>query len=130
MHDGRREVALIAGGGRGIGRAIAVRFGDEGKAVCVVSRTADELEESAAAVRERGGEALAVVADVRDPEAVDRAFQSAREWAGGLDTLVCAAGQLRGIGPLETTSPNLWWDDLETPLRGASNIVRAALPML
>jgi len=130
LRDDRRRTALVTGGGRGIGRAIAARLAAEGAAVGVLARTAAEVEEAAAAIRGEGGAAEAFVADVLDPAALGRAFGRFREWAGGCDALVCAAGRLQAIGPIAAVDPDAWWLDLETALRGAQRAIRAALPDL
>ena len=70
--DGR--VAVVAGGGRGIGMACALALADAGAEVVAMSRTASELDEVVHAVRSAGGAARASVCDVRDPDAVARAF--------------------------------------------------------
>jgi NAD(P)-dependent dehydrogenase (short-subunit alcohol dehydrogenase family) len=87
---GRR--AFVTGGGRGIGRAIALGYADAGADVAVGARTQSEVEEVAAFVRERGRRAGAVTLDLLDPEA--RAAAIERVWAdlGGLDVLVNNAG--------------------------------------
>ena len=128
--DERRGSALVTGGGRGLGRAIAARLATEGRSVGLLARTAAEVEAASASIREAGGEALGLVADVLDPAAFDRAITRFIAWSGGLDTLVCAAGRLAAIGPMEAVDPDAWWLDLDTSVRGAQRSIRACLPHL
>ena len=62
------KVAIITGGGRGIGRAFALRFAQEGASVVLAQRTTDEIECTASEIRDSGGQALAVTADLQNPE--------------------------------------------------------------
>ncbi len=128
--SGCRPSALVTGGGRGIGRAIAGRLARQGYAIGVLARTASEIEATAREIREVGGEAQAFAADVLDASGLERAFARFRAWAGGCDALVCAAARLRAIGPLEAVDPEDWWLDLETSVRGAQRAIRLALPAL
>lgn len=126
-----RPAALVTGGGRGLGRAIAERLARSGRAVGLVARTEAELAATVERAREEGGTARGFVADVLDARALDRAIEHHRDWAGDrLDALVCAAGQLRAIGPFEQVGPDPWWRDLETALRGAAQTIHATLPLL
>ena len=127
---GRRRAALVTGAGRGIGRAIAERLAAEGAAVGVLARTLSEVEATARSIREAGGMAEAFAADVLDATGLERAYGRFRAWAGGCDALVCAAGRLRGVGPLEQVESEAWWLDLETSVRGAQRAIRLALPAL
>lgn len=86
------RVALITGGGRGIGRAIALAFARRGADVAVASRSADELEQVAGECRELGGRAIAVPFDVTEPEAWSAAVARVRDELGGLHILVNNAG--------------------------------------
>ncbi|CAN5816801.1 SDR family oxidoreductase [soil metagenome] len=130
MQD-RGWIALVTGGGRGLGRAIANRLAGEGAAVGLLARTVAEVEEAAGAIGDSGGQAAAFVGDVLDASSLDQAVRRFREWSGGrCDTLVCAAGRLRGIGPIGTVDPEDWWLDLETAVRGAQRSIRALLPDL
>jgi NAD(P)-dependent dehydrogenase (short-subunit alcohol dehydrogenase family) len=86
--------ALVTGAGRGIGRATALAIADAGASLTLVSRSADELEEVAAEVGARNGSAQAVVADVTDAAAVERAVRAARDH-GDLHICVNAAGTNR-----------------------------------
>ena len=126
----RIRSALVTGGGRGLGRVIAIRLAESGSRVGVLARTVAEVEATAAEIREAGGDAKGFAADVLDLASLKRAFARYREWAGGLDHLVCAAGRLKGIGPLAAGDSEDWWLDLETALRGVPRTIREALPLL
>jgi NAD(P)-dependent dehydrogenase (short-subunit alcohol dehydrogenase family) len=126
----RIRSALVTGGGRGLGRAIALRLAESGARVGLIARTSAEVDATALEIRDAGGDARGFAADVLDPPSLKRAFARFREWAGGLDSLVCAAGRLRGIGPLTAGDSDEWWLDLETSLRGVPRTIREALPML
>lgn len=126
----RQATALITGGGRGLGRAIAERLAAEGFSVGLLARTEEELEATAAAITASGGSARAFVADVLDAQGLEKALARFGAWAGRLDTLVCAAGRLEAVGPLAVVDPDVWWRDLETSVRGVQLALRAALPFL
>lgn len=88
-----RKVALVTGASRGIGRAVALRLGQQGMAVAVNYRASDgEAESLAAEIRAAGGEALTVRADVSDPDAVKAMFRQIHAAYGRLDVLVNNAG--------------------------------------
>jgi NAD(P)-dependent dehydrogenase (short-subunit alcohol dehydrogenase family) len=129
MND-RRAAAFVTGGGRGLGRAIAERLAAEGFAVGVLARTVGEIEGTAEAIRDAQGSAQAYACDVLDAKGLEKAVRRFREWAGHLDTLVCAAGRLQAVGPLDDVDPEAWWRDLETSVRGAQLAIRATLPLL
>jgi len=98
------RVALVTGGGSGLGRAMALELGRLGAKVAVLGRRREPLDETVAAL---SGEGFAVQADVRDPEAVAAAFDAAEEALGPLTTLVNnAAGNF--IVRAEDLSPNGW----------------------
>jgi NAD(P)-dependent dehydrogenase (short-subunit alcohol dehydrogenase family) len=121
-------VALVTGGGRGVGRVIAEALAAEGFAVGVAARTGGEVEEAAAAITAGGGRALALTADVTDPDEVAGALGKAREQLGPIDVLVNNAGTARAIGPVWEVDPDEWWGDVEVSLRGAFACSRAVLP--
>jgi NAD(P)-dependent dehydrogenase (short-subunit alcohol dehydrogenase family) len=120
-------VALVTGGGRGIGRALAVALATEGASVAVVSRTRSELEHTVQAIVGAGGDAVAVVADVTRPKEVVAAVEEAQK-LGPIDLLVNNAGASGPIGPLWETDPSLWWRAVEINLRGVVNCAHAVLP--
>ena len=101
------QVAVITGGGTGIGLAIAKRLGALGARIAIASRNAQNLEDGCAALREAGVDALAVQLDVRKPEQVDEMVERTVKHFGGLDILVNnAAGNF--ICRAEDLSPNGW----------------------
>jgi NAD(P)-dependent dehydrogenase (short-subunit alcohol dehydrogenase family) len=101
------QVAVITGGGTGIGLAIARRLGSLGARIAIASRNAEHLEGGCAALREAGIDALAVQLDVRKPEQVDEMVIRTVKHFGGLDILVNnAAGNF--ISRAEDLSPNGW----------------------
>jgi len=86
------QVALITGGGRGIGRAIALRFASEGAAVMIAATKREPLEATAAEIRKAGGRAATAVVDVADEEAVKTVVAATLGELGRLDILVNNAG--------------------------------------
>ena len=129
MDDMRLKV-LVTGGGRGLGRAIAVRLARKGAVVGVLARTTREVEETVGSILEEGGRAFACPADVLDVPRLKGAVERFHGWAGGLDALVCAAGCLHGLGPISSVDPEIWWRDLETSVRGARNAIRESIASL
>jgi NAD(P)-dependent dehydrogenase (short-subunit alcohol dehydrogenase family) len=106
-HLFRDRVAVITGGGTGIGLAIATRLGSLGARIAIASRNAEHLERGCASLREHGIDALAVQLDVRNPEQVDEMVERTVKHFGGLDILVNnAAGNF--ISRAEDLSPNGW----------------------
>jgi NAD(P)-dependent dehydrogenase (short-subunit alcohol dehydrogenase family) len=101
------QIAVITGGGTGIGLAIATRLGSLGARIAIASRDSGHLEEGTAALREAGIDALAIQLDVRKPEQVDEMVERTVKHFGGLDILVNnAAGNF--ICRAEDLSPNGW----------------------
>ena len=86
------KVALITGGGRGIGRAIALRFVSEGAAVMLAATRRDALEATAVEIRKAGGRAATAITDVADEGAVKAMVAATLAELGGLDILVNNAG--------------------------------------
>jgi 3-hydroxybutyrate dehydrogenase len=118
--------ALITGGGRGIGRAIALEFARNGARVAVAARTAEQVEQVAAEI---GADAVALVCDVSDPESVARMFSRMREVFGNPDILVNNAG-IAESATLVNTTDELWHRHLAINLSGTFYCTRAALPAM
>jgi len=124
----RNQVTLVTGAGRGLGRAIAVTLAQAGAAVGVVARSETPLAETVGAIKQAGGEALAVIADVSDPAAVDRAARQVEAALGPVDLLVNNAATMGPLGPLWEADGDDWWHSFEVNLRGPYLCSRALLP--
>lgn len=109
------KVALITGGGSGIGRACAESLADAGFSVVVSGRTRDSLEETVAHV---GGDAAAIVCDVGDPDAVASLFAGVEGKFGRLDLLFNNAGVAAPPLPLEDLTVDQWRTVIDTCLTG------------
>ena len=118
---------LVTGGGRGIGRAIALRFARAGARVGVAARTPREVEEVAREVERAGGRGLALELDVTDLASVERAVARLLEESGGvLDVLVNNAGVF-AIHPFPELSPATWYRMVATNLNGPFHVTLLAL---
>jgi NAD(P)-dependent dehydrogenase (short-subunit alcohol dehydrogenase family) len=126
--DGRR--ALVVGGSRGVGRAIADLLVDRGARVALAARTVAELETARRSMAERGIVVHTVVADVSEPTEAQQAVTSAAGALGGLDLLVNCAAIHGPIGPLPTTDPEEWWNAVRVDLYGTYLTIRAGYPYL
>jgi NAD(P)-dependent dehydrogenase (short-subunit alcohol dehydrogenase family) len=124
------QVALVTGGGRGIGQAIAVELAKAGAAVAVAARTEGQVLETAALIEEVGGQALALVADMTDRQAVAKMLEELKERYGVVDILVNNAGRHHALGPLWQVDPDDWWQDIESNLRSTFLCTRLVLPAM
>jgi NAD(P)-dependent dehydrogenase (short-subunit alcohol dehydrogenase family) len=124
-----KPVALVTGGGTGLGRAIGAALAQDGFNLAIASRSADHLAAGAGELRGRGARVLEVPTDVRDPEQVAHLVESVRKEYGRLDVLVNnAAGNF--LSPAEKITPNGWRAVVGIVLDGTFFCSRAALPLL
>jgi len=99
----------VTGGGRGIGRAIALRLAEDGHAVAVASRSRAQLDAVVSEIGAAGGRALAVPCDVTRPEDVKRTVTAVRQAFGDVTVLVNNAGVSGPLGPIGLVDPQAWW---------------------
>ena len=114
----RHQVAVVTGGGRGIGRAIARTCAEAGASVAVFARTGSELAETVSLIASAGGDAAAWALDVTDEDAVKRAIEGVRARWGAVDLLVNNAATLGPIAPFWESSSTDWWHAQTVNLRG------------
>jgi NAD(P)-dependent dehydrogenase (short-subunit alcohol dehydrogenase family) len=122
------QVALVTGGGRGFGQAIARALAGAGAAVTVTSRTASEVDETARAINIAGGRALGLRADVTSGDDWQRAVAETEAAFGPISLLVCNAALSDPAGPLYAIDPDVWQRTLEVNVMGAVRGIRAAVP--
>jgi NAD(P)-dependent dehydrogenase (short-subunit alcohol dehydrogenase family) len=122
------EIAIVTGGGRGFGRAIAQRFAAEGAKVAVTARTLSQLDETVEAIRSSGGVALAFAGDVSDRGDVSRVAGAVAEQLGPVSLLVSNAGISGPFGPIWHVDPDAWWEAQMVHVRGMLLYSRAVLP--
>jgi len=123
------KTALVTGGGRGIGRGIALEFAREGADVAVnYRRDRDAAEKTVAEIQALGRRALAVQADVSDRDQVERMVEAAVQFLGGIDIAVANSGVAARVAAVVDTDPAEWRRVLATDLDGAFWTARAAIP--
>jgi NAD(P)-dependent dehydrogenase (short-subunit alcohol dehydrogenase family) len=132
MTDERRlhgKVALITGGGRGIGQAIARAYAAEGAMLALAARTDAELRSTAEAIRsEFGSEVTTVITDVREREQVENAVSHTVGRFGTIDVIVNNAGNTGEIGPLWKLDPERWANVISVHVLGTFYGCRAVIP--
>lgn len=123
------RVALITGGGRGIGRAIARAYAAEGARLALVARTSAELEETASLVRdEHSAEAITATADVIEYDQVRQAADRALDHYGRIDVLVNNAGNIGPVGRVWDNDPAEWARTIAVHLMGVFYGCHAVIP--
>ncbi|HEY4610222.1 MAG TPA: SDR family oxidoreductase, partial [Ilumatobacteraceae bacterium] len=122
------SVALVTGGGRGIGRIVAEALAGSGVAVGVIARSSTELRETVGTIEARGGTVAAATADVTRPADLANAIAGLRRDLGPFDLLVNNAGVVGPIGPLWEVDASEWWNAIDVNLRGILLTSRLVLP--
>jgi len=125
--DGR--IAIVTGGSRGIGRAIAEGFALAGAKVVVASRKAQACAEAVTAIEKAGGEALSVPTHTGDLEALERLVEATVDRFGGVDVLVNNAANALAL-PFGQVTPEAWDKSFAVNLRGPVFLLQYALPHL
>ena len=120
------RVALITGGGRGLGKTIAIALKQAGYALCITGQNRAALEAAAAEI---GGRVVTKAFDVSDPIATENAFGELESEVGPISLLVNNAGVAAG-GLFAHSDPDAWWRVLEINLRGPMLLTRLVLPSM
>jgi NAD(P)-dependent dehydrogenase (short-subunit alcohol dehydrogenase family) len=123
------KVALVTGGSKGIGRAIAEALAGAGADVALCARDGAEAGRVAEAInRAGGGRALGIAVDVRELDGVKRLVDTVVSEYGGVDILIANAGVGGGFGPVDEIEPEAWHRVIETNLTGVFYCCREAVP--
>jgi NAD(P)-dependent dehydrogenase (short-subunit alcohol dehydrogenase family) len=124
------KVAIVTGGGTGIGEAIARAFAREGAKVAITGRRKKELERVVNNIEQHGGHALALQGSVTNEPDVREAVKATVRTFGRLDILVNNAGSLFYSGPLHETTDQIWDDTFDLFMKGTFRFIRAAIPQM
>lgn len=122
------KVAIVTGGGRGIGEAIALAFAGEGARLAIASRTQTELEQVAAQIQKMGGQVQVIRTDVSRRDDVLRLVEGTLTTYGQIDIMVNAAGVYGPIGPMWETNVDEWFQAVHINLFGTFLCCHAVLP--
>ncbi|HEY3767226.1 MAG TPA: SDR family NAD(P)-dependent oxidoreductase [Candidatus Angelobacter sp.] len=124
------KIALVTGGGRGIGAAIALKLASLGATTIVCGRTLARLQHAAGQIRSAGGESEPFTCDVAELKSVEALAEKIKATYGRLDILVNNAGVGVQSGPLHTLPPEKWDHVFNTNLRGVFYMIRAFAPLM
>jgi NAD(P)-dependent dehydrogenase (short-subunit alcohol dehydrogenase family) len=130
MNELQGKVALVTGGGRGIGRVIALTLAQTGCNVAVLARTRGEIELVAAEIQATGQRSFAIRSDLSDGQAITHAFTAITKELGPIAILVNNAGVVEPLGSIQTVDPDAWAQAIDINLIGAFRWMRACLPMM
>ena len=125
LHD---KVAIVTGGGTGIGAAIATTFAREGARVAITGRRKEMLQGTADEIAASSGQALVVPGSVTDEADVQHAVQATLERFGRVDVLVNNAGSLLHNGPLHEITDEIWDGVMDVFLKSVFRFSRAVIP--
>src|SRR5207237_1092265 len=124
------KVAIVTGGGTGIGEAIAKIFAREGAKVAITGRRKDELGRVVRDIERKGGKASALPGSVTNEQDVQDAVAATVRTFGRLDILVNNAGNLFHVGRLHETTDQIWDETFDVFMKGTFRFIRAAIPQM
>jgi 3-oxoacyl-[acyl-carrier protein] reductase len=124
-----RKVCIVTGAGRGIGKATAIKFAQEGAKVAVCDVTPEWIDETVREIRDADGEAMGFVVDVRDRESIARMVQSVVATYGRIDCLVNNAGIVRDA-QLKNMTDEQFDQVIEINLKGVYNCTKAVVDIM
>ena len=123
------KVVIITGGGRGIGRAIAIAYAAEGAQIVIAARSTEQLNEVAKEITEQGGEVRTVPTDLRNQTDVENLVQQTVNTFGQIDILVNNAG-INPRGPFLDSTDAEWEQGWQINVMGVVRCCRAVLPIM
>lgn len=126
----KEKVVLVTGASQGIGKAIAAAFAAEGSFVVLNARRQQELEQAVQEVRQSGGHAIGVVADLIDAIEVQRLAERAIEHFGTVHVLVNNVGGADGFAPFEQVADEAWINTFQLNVLSTVRLMRAVLPVM
>lgn len=124
------KIALVTGGGRGIGKAVALDYAREGAKLAICARTGSEIEETAKEIKALGTECLAVMCDVALEESVSKLVEKVQGSFGRIDVLINNAGVMTRPVPIAELEVKKWDYTLSVNLRGPFLVTKAVLPLM
>jgi len=127
----KNKVIAVFGGGRGIGKSIALEAAKHGALIAVSARSEKEVQDVCSeAGKLYDSRTLAMACDVTNEKSVGEFTARVERELGPIDGLVCAAGVYGAIGPVETTPPSEWRQAIEVNVMGAYNCIYSAIPSM
>jgi 3-oxoacyl-[acyl-carrier protein] reductase len=127
---GQDKVAVITGGGAGIGLAMAGLFAKSGYSVVITGRDAKRLQKAATTIAADKKQVAGIPCDVRDPSSVEKLFSEIGKQHPTIDVLINNAGVAHSLAPADQLSVETWKEVIDTNLTGTFLVTRAALPLM
>lgn len=124
------KVAIVSGGGSGIGKATAILFAKHGAKVAMLDRTPEKAEKTKAEIEQAGGEALVVECDIAKTDMVEAGMRKVADTFGKIDIVFANAGINGSMAPIESMAIEDWDMTMNINLRGTFATVKYAIPFL
>jgi 3-oxoacyl-[acyl-carrier protein] reductase len=128
--DGQDKVAIITGGGSGIGLAMAHTFAASGYSVVITGRDLNRLHVAAEELSRTKSNVTPIACDVRDPASVEKLFREIGKHHSTIDVLINNAGVAHSLAPADQLPIETWKEVIDTNLTGTFLVTRAALPFM
>ena len=124
------QVAIVTGGSRGIGKAVAEQLAELGATVVVTARSEEQVQRVAAELQAQGAEAIGIATDVADPQQVESLLAQIQAQFGRIDILVNNAGIIWPVDEVVDCDPNAWIYNIQVNLFGPFFLTRGVLPTM